>query len=59
MPRRKGLYPKYLTVVVSQKRHDEIKARAAAREESMGSYVRTLLREGKHESRCAARNGRR
>ena len=46
MPRRKGLYPKFLSVVISQRLHEELVTKAAAREESMGSPVRTLLREG-------------
>ena len=46
MPRRKGLYPKFLSVVISQRLHEELVTKAAAREESMGSLVRTLIREG-------------
>ena len=45
MPRRK-LYPKFLSVVISQRLHEELVTKAAAREESMGAFVRTLIREG-------------
>ena len=46
MPRGKGLYPKFLSVAISERLHEDLKAKAAAREESMGVLVRTLIREG-------------
>ena len=46
MPRQKGLYPKVLSVAISHRLHEDLVAKAAAREESMGTLVRALIREG-------------
>ena len=55
MPRGKGLYPKFLSVAISERLHEDLKAKAEAREESMGVLVRTLIRE--RIERGASREG--